>query len=506
MQLLGLEKISLPSWLSWVDTRSTLVFSVTFLTGMLWTSSQRKKNPPPGPMIWPIIGNLPQVSREMRKHKNQSKMLQEFSKQYGPVISLHLGPQDIVFVTDYDLIKEVPQTNAFEYSNRPSDIFFEEFNHNNGMLFANGKKWEEIRKFTVVALRDFGVGKRSLEFIVQKEAELICEKMVSEKEPFYPKKYMGLAVANVIFNIVFGDRFEYDDPDFMDILAKMDFMARSVGATTIDRFIRILRYIPIDTPWKKVLRNRNQLEKYTYKKIEEHKETFDPNVMRDYIDLYLKITQEGHKYETLTEPHPFQTIFDLYFAGAETTSTSLDWFILYMIIHPDIQKKIQQEIEQVVGDGRKVTLEDRGAMPYTVAALQELQRVVSIAPTTVPHCTVKDTHLNGYFIPEDTMVIPHIASIHLNPKYFPEPLKFEPERWLDGGKLIKSEHFLPFGIGPRKWVGENLAKMELFIFATNFLQHYNFKLADGHPKPTTEGTNTGITMQSQPYYIKVERR
>ena len=74
------------------------------------------------------------------------------------------------------------------------------------MLFANGKKWEEMRKFTVTALRDFGLGKRSLENIIQHEADFVLEKMASMKEPFHPKRLLSLSVANVIFSIIYGER------------------------------------------------------------------------------------------------------------------------------------------------------------------------------------------------------------------------------------------------------------------------------------------------------------
>ena len=172
---------------------------------------------------------------------------------------------------------------------------------------------------------------------------------------------------------------------------------------------------------------------------------------------------------------------DLFSAGSETTATTLSWAVCFMIIHPDIQKKVQMEIDEVLGD-RTPTLDDRGRLCFTEATIMEIQRLGSIAPQAVPHRTLADVQVKGYKIPKDTFVFSMLHYIMRDPDYWENPETFQPERFLDSdGKIVKEERFIPFGVG-------NVIKLSQCKLITKCLINFQGKecvLVNLLPKPNS---------------------
>ena len=120
-----------------------------------------------------------------------------------------------------------------------------------------------------------------------------------------------------------------------------------------------------------------------------------------------------------------------------------------MMLHPDIQDKVQAEIDDVIGADRLPSLQDRTRMPYTEAVTLEISRMASIVPFAVPHRCTETFTLRGYTIPANTLCLSNIYAVHMDPNNFPQPEVFRPERFLseDGRKIRKSDFLIPFGIG-----------------------------------------------------------
>ena len=185
--------------------------------------------------------------------------------------------------------------------------------------------------------------------------------------------------------------------------------------------------------------------------IENHRNRFDQSDLKDYIDVYLdeiRQVEETERARSINEENMLATISQLFGAGSETTTNTIRWAILYMMAYPEIQSKVQQEIDDVVDRDRLPNISDKDQMPYTEATIMEVQRIATIAPLGVPHRASEDTSLLGYSIPQNAIIMSNLWGIHHDPEIWKDPETFSPERFLDGDKLKQHpKMYLPFSTG-----------------------------------------------------------
>ncbi|XP_056379796.1 cytochrome P450 2D17-like isoform X3 [Hyla sarda] len=371
-----------------------------------------------------------------------------------------------------------------------------------------GSSWKENRRFTLSTLRDFGMDKRSLEERVTEEAQCLCSAFKAQKDQFNPHFLINNAVANVICSIAFGDRFDYDDVKFRRLLHLLE----EAFKAEFGLLAQILNEIPVlvNVPWllNRVMQPGREVLELVKEIVSEHQKTWNPNNIRDFIDAYL-VEMEKVKDDSssnINERNLLVTTFDLFSAGTETTSTTLRWALLYMILYPDVQSKVQKEIDEVIGRERTPTMGDVLQMPYTYAVIHEVQRCGDIAPLGLPHMTYRDIEVKGYIIPKGTTVITNLSSVLKDQRVWEKPFQFYPKHFLDeNGKFVKREAFMPFSAGRRSCLGEQLARMELFLFFTMLLQQLTFEIPNDQPRPR-EDPLYALTLSPHPYNIGVVPR
>ncbi|KAM9197492.1 cytochrome P450 2C19-like isoform 1-T1 [Dugong dugon] len=441
----------------------------------LWKQSYRKGKLPPGPTPVPIIGNILQLDV-----KDISNSICNFSKAYGPVFTLYFGMKPTVVLHGYEAIKEALIDMGEEFSGRGHFPVAERASKNFGVIFSNGKRWKEIRRFSLMTLRNFGMGKRSTEDRVQEEARCLVEALRETKaSPCDPTFILACAPCNVICSIIFQKRFEYTDQDFLNLIEKVDENTQIVSSPWMqfcNAFPTLIDYFP--GSHNKLLNNVAYLRSYFLEKVKEHLESLDINNPRDFIDCFLiKMEQEKHNQESefITE-NLIITVSDLFAAGTETTSTTLRYGLLLLMKHPKVSAKIQEEINHVVGKHRSPCMQDRRSMPYTDAVVHEIQRYIDIIPNNLPHAVTRDIKFRNYFIPKGTTILTSLSSVLHDNKEFSNPEVFDPGHFLDNsGNFKKSDYFMPFSAGKRICLGEGLARMELFLFLTTILQKFTLK-------------------------------
>lgn len=452
----------------------TLLLAVVislFLVNIL--RSRHPKSYPPGPWRLPLMGNFFQIDFDQRH-----LAIQQFVKKYGNVFSLDLGRISVVVVSGLPLIKKMFTHLDQNFLNRSQSPVRERITGNNGLFSSNGQTWKEQRRFAVMTLRNFGLGKKSLEQRMQEEAYHLVEAIREDGgQPLNPHLKINNAVSNIICSFTFGERFEYEDCQFQKLLKLLDealHLHGSLAGQLYDAFPRIMKYLP--GPHNKIFRNWDELKLFISHIIKKHQKDWNPDEPRDFIDAFLT---EMHKYPdkttSFTEENLICSTLDLFLTGTETTSTTLRWALLYMAVHPEIQEKVQAEIDRVIGHKRQVSLADRDSMPYTNAVIHEVQRMGNIAPLNAPREVAVDTKFEGFYLPKGTIVLTNLTALHRDPKEWATPEVFNPEHFLENGKFKKRESFLPFSMGKRACLGEQLARSELFIFFCALMQNFTFK-------------------------------
>ncbi|ELV12193.1 Cytochrome P450 2B6 [Tupaia chinensis] len=399
-------------------------------------------------------------------------------EKYGDVFTVYLGSRPVVMLCGVEAIREALVDQAEAFSGRGKIAIVEPVFQGYGVVFANGDRWKALRRFSLATMRDFGMGKRSVEERIQEEAQCLVEELRKSKGALLDTTfYFQSITANIICSIVFGKRFDYKDPEFLrilDLFYQSFALISSFSSQVFELFSGFLKHFP--GIHRQVYKNLQEINDFISHSVEEHRETLDPNAPRDLIDTYL-IRMDKEKSDPHTEFHQKNLIINslsLFFAGTETTSTTLRYGFLLLLKYPHITEKIYKEIEQVIGPHRPPAFDDRVKMPYTDAVLHEIQRFADLIPIGVPHVVTKDTHFRGYFIPKDTEIYPILSSSLHDPRYFEKPDDFNPEHFLDAnGALKKNEAFIPFSIGKRICLGEGIARTELFIFFTTILQNFS---------------------------------
>ncbi|XP_018115365.1 cytochrome P450 2D19-like [Xenopus laevis] len=207
------------------------------------------------------------------------------------------------------------------------------------------------------------------------------------------------------------------------------------------------------------------MEKYLQEMINEHQQTWNSEHTRDFIDAFLLEMEKakGVKDSDFNEQNLLLIIADLFSAGTETTSSTLRWGLLFMLLYPDVQTY------------SRFTNEFRYSLEI---------RYADIIPLSVPHMTYRDTHITGFSIPKGVLIMTNLSSVLKDAKVWEKPFQFHPEHFLDrDGKFVKREAIMAFSAGLRVCLGEQLARMGLFLFFTTLLQRFFFQIPDGEPSP-----------------------
>lgn len=194
-------------------------------------------------------------------------------------------------------------------------------------------------------------------------------------------------------------------------------------------------------------------------------------------DAIIGVIEHG-KESTLTKDFVESTVTDLIGAGQDTVSTAMQWMLLLLVKYPSIQSKLQEQIDKVVGRDRLPSIEDRCNLAYLDAFIYETMRFTSFVPVTIPHSTTSDVTIEGLHIPKDTVVFINQWSVNHDPQKWSDPHIFNPSRFLDeNGALDKdlTSSVMIFSTGKRRCIGEQIAKVEVFLFSAILLHQCKFE-------------------------------
>ncbi|XP_067272973.1 cytochrome P450 2J2-like [Pseudorasbora parva] len=482
------------------DFKSWIILFFVFLLIADIIKNKNPSNFPPGPWPLPFLGTI--------FTKMDFRTMHELAEVYGKVFSLRVGSEKLVIVSGYKMVKEALITHNDSFIDRPHVPLFHKIYKAIGLTMSNGYPWKTHRKFAASHLRTFGEERKNLELRIQQESVYLCDAFRTEKGPFNPMVILNGAVSNTVACLLFGQRFDYHDECYKRILCLDNECVQLAGSPRAQLYNAcpwLLEYLP--GPHQTIFSNYIEIIDFLKGEISKHRVDWDPLNPRDLIDNYLTEMEKkksdpeaGFNIESLVI-----TCLDVIEAGTETGATTLRWGLLFMIKFPEIQEKVQAEIDREIGQSRQPCLADRDNMPYTVAVTHEIQRFGDIVPLGFPKQSVKDTTLGGYFIPKGTSITTNLSSVLHDPNEWETPDTFNPGHFLDeNGQFRKRDAFMPFSAGKRACVGEQLARNVLFLFFTSLLQQFSISKCPGE-EPSLEG-ELWFTNAPAPFRVCVSSR
>lgn len=267
----------------WLATICIFLF-----TYYLMKRRNKLKDFPPGPTGLPLLGYIPFMG------KYPARTYLNLAKKYGPVLSISLGSEPYVILNDYESIQEALVKNGHAFSGRPQSYLPRLLTKGYGIIFRNfDEKFKEQRKFTLMTLRGFGVGKRSMEDRITEEIEYFAELIQSHNgKSFNCQTPLATSVSNVICSIAMGSRFSYDDKVFTKMVTVLNKGFGDKREAILRALLTLapgVRHLPIFSgAFNRVVEDVTNVLDMFRDIIEEHRRTFDIDNVRDYIDEYLK--------------------------------------------------------------------------------------------------------------------------------------------------------------------------------------------------------------------------
>ena len=436
---------------------------------------------PPGPRGLPIIGSLPVLS----KYKHQYQALNDLAQQYGNVFTINIGSRPVVVLSKLETIQEALIKKNLDFAGRPNLFTLQTVIDGRTMGGRNyGQLYKRHQEIAGKAMHSVFMNKEIVPIPKQivAEANKMSEIFLSYGgQPIDPRLDLGLAAAGVMFRILFADPDCRDNEDCVTLVKyATDFAANTVGSLIVD-FMPQFR-IFCGPGIAKFKRAMGVMERLILPKLEEHRNSFNPEQSTNMTDALLKACQEMDPQEReslgLNESLLVEgTTQEMMGTGLQPMYPLMRWIILYMIAYPEVQKEIQAELDRVIGSDRDIFLEDRPQLPFTEACIYEIMRHSPMFPISIPHATTTDTELNGYFLAKDTFVLVNLYSLTRDQHIWDEPEKFNPHRFINENGTLKddlTDKFYPFGVGKRRCFGEHLGRMETFLFLTNLLHKCQF--------------------------------
>ncbi|XP_060085825.1 cytochrome P450 3A24-like [Ylistrum balloti] len=519
MEVLGL--VDIPTWLQWLMVFIGLI--VAYVVYMSWDHNTFKKMGIDGPKPNPIFGNMRMFFKD-----GLIKTEQDMYRKYGKVFGMYESYIPVLYIADPVLLKEVLVKEFKSFVNR-RDTFnkFSESNTKNMLTQISDDHWRFVRNTVTPTFS--GKKLRQMTPLINNSANKFIEHIeekVNNDEEIDMKRFIGGFTMDVIASTAFGlDVDSQNNPD--DPFTKH---ARAFSDTTAIAFLVVILFFLPFLSWifrllsffgfglTKMKQANDFFSRVTDKALKERRQT--PGKHSDFLGILVNAEENGaqekqeneqkaenetsttwtRKTLTAEEITAQATLF--FVAGYDTTANTLSFLMYHLAVHPDVCDRLFQEIDDKL-DGEKPNYDNVANLSYMEMCINETMRLFPAA-ARIDRMASNDVTIGNIKIPKGMIINIPVGAIQMDPEYWPEPEKFDPERFTPEAKANRDPFvFMPFGAGPRNCVGMRLAMLELKIAITRILQ--KFRPVKG---PKTEVPIQVSKMGNLPLglYLKFEKR
>ncbi|KAJ7123133.1 cytochrome P450 [Mycena epipterygia] len=459
---------------------TTLVAGGLALVGLYFALFRRTPRLPPGPLALPIIGNILDMPSAGEVHP--WKFYNAWFQKYGNIVHIKVFQQHIVLLGSYEIARELFDKNGVQFSDRPANVMLPLMGWDFNFATLNYTSWYRRHRktfhqfFNPTAITNY-------QHVQYREVEALLNRLEESPDNFL--HHIRHALAAIIMNVTYGIRIkETDDPYITVAEEAVSFLNRAgIAGSFIVDFFPFLKHLPAWAPGTSFQATAKYAKTVVANMVEDPYQ-FVRRTVEDNEDsatsvaatLYSKLVDSSDTTKQEQEIITKNVCGVAYAAGADTTSSAVQSFFLAMVIFPEVQRKAQAELDRVIGRDSLPNLEDRKNLPYVGQALvKEIMRWQPVAPLGVPHSNPSDFIYKGYFIPAGTMLLGSSWAILHDPDAYPDPERFDPERFLKDSAIDPDirEPDAAFGFGRRICPGRYMSDNNIYLIVASVLSRFD---------------------------------
>ncbi|KAG4113142.1 hypothetical protein ERO13_D13G204450v2, partial [Gossypium hirsutum] len=478
-----------------------LFLSLVLLFSLLISLKPAKKknlNLPPSPPKLPIIGNIHQLG--MLPYRS----LRDLSRNYGSLLLLQLGYNQTVLISSPELVKEIVKNHDIIFSNRPRTTAFACLHsailacNSTGSHFAYCLQQAcnyttrielphvaELTPLTDSHLCTLSSTVNSFQSVREEEVELLISKVRGaclKGESINLSEMLTSVSSNIASRCILSHKSEEEDgcSKFGQLGKRLLVLFTGFCIGDMFPYLRWMDVLTGHIPSMKAL--STEFDAFLDHVIEEHRALeVDGQVSnkKDFVSIIMQLQKDGMYEMDLTRDNIKAILLDMFVARSDTTTATIEWMMAELLKHPNVMKRVQQEVRTVVGNKSKVVIEDINKMDYLKSVVKETLRLHPAAPLLGPRRTSASVKLGGYDIPSDTTIIINGWAIHRDPKWWENPEGFIPERFEDSSNTDfqgQDFHFIPFGFRRRACPGMQFGVVTTEYVVANLLYWFDWKL------------------------------
>ncbi|XP_028800132.1 cytochrome P450 CYP736A12-like [Neltuma alba] len=437
---------------------------------------------PPGPLAWPVIGNLHLLGT--LPHRS----LHSLARRYGPIMSLRLGQVPAVVVSSPEAAELFLKTHDVVFASRPRTQASEFLSYGSkGIAFAEyGPYWRDMRKLCTLQL--FSASRVEMFRPIRREELREAVKSIKEsaaaRDVVDVSEKVGEVIEDIIYRIILGRKRD----DRFDLKRIVQETLSLSGAFNIADFLPFLRPFDIQGFTKRLKTNGKEIDEMLETIIKEHEEAqavLQKMQHKDIVDILLSCLKDSHDDEQ--NPVKDRTnikaiLLDLLSGAIDTSVTVSLWVFSELLKNPRVMKKLQHELENLVGKSNLVEEVDLPRLTYLDMVVKETLRLHPVAPLLLPRVSTKDITINGYYIRNKSRVIVNVWAIGRDPKIWSDNAEaFYPKRFLNSNVDLRGKDFqlIPFGSGRTGCPGMQLGLITVKLVIAQLMHCFNWELPQG---------------------------
>ncbi|GMJ14919.1 cytochrome P450, family 706, subfamily A, polypeptide 6 [Hibiscus trionum] len=450
-----------------------------------WRSAKFTEiNPPlpPGPRGLPILGNLPFIKQDLHHY------FTELSESYGPIFKLQLGTKICIVINSPPLVKEVLQDQDAIFANRdlPAAAIVSMFGGLDIAWRPNGPEHNRLRKLIIREI----MSKKSLDTCYALRRHEI-QQMVKDihwkiGSPVNLGEQISLTTVKVMISTLWGGSSERSC-NLIELRKRLDEFVRLFLAPNVSDIFPVLAPFDLQGIVSKSKKHMSWFYEIFESVITSRLKSGDDGkkivdeINKDFLQKMLELNQREDDKSYISINEVKAVLLDLMVGGTDTIPTTIEWAMTELLRHPDIMMKLAEELDTVVEKQNMVEESHLPRLHYLDAVIKETLRLHPVIPLLLPHMPSKTSIVAGYTIPKHSRVFINAWAMQRDPRFWDDPLRFQPERFLKGNNNHRGNSFqyLPFGSGRRICVGLALAEKMVAVLLGALVHSFEWELPRG---------------------------